>query len=258
MFSACGGLLVASNPSGAVRVWNTSSGQPAAGPLPGHGTVTGARPQPGRQNPGRGGQQRAAVADSGRPADRRRTAACSHGSYRAVAFSPDGTMLATFGADGTARIWAVATQREIGAPMTAGLRRDAHRGRGVQPRRPGAGRGGRRGPGPAVERGHRPAARAAHGHGRSHVRGGVQRGRQDAGDRGRRRQRPALERSHPAGNRHPDDGPRAQPVYAAAFSPSGSTLATASGDGSARLWNAWTAPGRPIPRRVRPASDPAA
>ena len=32
----------------------------------------------------------------------------------------------------------------------------------------------------------------------------------------------------------------AQPVYAAAFSPGGSTLATASGDGSVRLWDVAT------------------
>src|SRR4029077_9562532 len=38
--------------------------------------------------------------------------------YRAVAFSPDSTMLAILGADGTARIWDVATQQQAGAPMT--------------------------------------------------------------------------------------------------------------------------------------------
>ena len=39
-------------------------------------------------------------------------------SVRAVTFSPDGTLLATTGSDGTARLWDVATQRQIGPPMT--------------------------------------------------------------------------------------------------------------------------------------------
>jgi len=42
------------------------------------------------------------------------------GPVYALAFSPDGATLATAGANGSIRLWDVATQQEIGTPMTAG------------------------------------------------------------------------------------------------------------------------------------------
>ena len=42
------------------------------------------------------------------------------GAVEAVAFSPDGTMLATAADDGSARLWDVATRHQIGPTMQAG------------------------------------------------------------------------------------------------------------------------------------------
>jgi WD40 repeat protein len=42
------------------------------------------------------------------------------GRVYTVGFSPDGRILATGGADGTVRLWDMATQRQIGSPLTAG------------------------------------------------------------------------------------------------------------------------------------------
>jgi WD40 repeat protein len=119
-FSAGGGLLAISNGRGTVRVWDVTAKRPAGPPMSSYRTVTRLALSPDGKT--------LAVAGSGvqlwqtATGQRIGTAlpAVGHGRYRAVAFSPDGATLATLGADGTARIWNVATQQEVGAPITVG------------------------------------------------------------------------------------------------------------------------------------------
>ena len=237
-FSANGALLATSNGHGTVRVWDVAAGRPVGTPLASYRTVTGLVLSPDGKT--------LAVAGSGvqlwQTATGQRIGtlpAAGNGRYQAATFSPDGTMLATLGADGTARIWNVTTQRQAGTPMTVD--------------RPGT-------PGGAV---------AFSPNGRTLVTVGA--GGQTQLWSVATRQRigkpmaagPATTvlAFSPAGTTlatAASDGSvriwnvttqqeigapmtaDAQPVYAAAFSPGGSTLATASGDGSVRLWDVAT------------------
>jgi WD40 repeat protein len=238
-FSADGRLLATSNGRGTVRVWDVTAKRPAGPPMPSYRTVTGLALSPDGKT--------LAVAGSGvelwQTATGQRIGAtlppAGHGRYRAVAFSPDGTMLVTLGADGTARIWNVATDAPIGTPMTvdgSGLLAGAV---GVSPdgrtlvtvsaagqarlwsmadREP-LGQPMAAGAGTTVLAFSSDGSTLATASGDGSVRLWNMATQQEIGT-------PMTA----------DD----QPVYAAAFSPDTSMLAVAGGDGSVRLWDVAT------------------
>jgi WD40 repeat protein len=237
--AAGSGLVAVSNGHGTVRVWDVSARRPAGPPVASYRVVTGLALSPDGKT--------LAVAGSGvqlwQPATGRRLGAglpaAGNGRYRAVTFSPDGTLLATLGADGTARIWNVASQQQVGAPMTV----DAPgRSGGAVAFSPGGrtlvtvsasgqaqlwsvatgqrlGHPMTAGPGTTV------LAFSANGTLLA-----------TAGGDGSARLWDVATQQEIGAPMTAD----AQPLYAAAFSPDGTLLATAGGDGSARLWDVAT------------------
>jgi WD40 repeat protein len=238
-FSAGGGLLATSNGHGTVRVWNVTARRPTGPPIASYHTVTGLALSPDGKT--------LAVAGSGvqlwqtATGQRLGTTLPSAGRsrYRAVAFSPDGSMLATLGADGTARLWNVATQQEIGTPMsvdgrgvTVGAVAFTPNGRTLAT----AGADGqvqlwtvatrqRLGKPMAAGAGVTMLAFSADGATLATA----------ASDGSVRLWNVATQQE--TGTAMTAD---AQPVYAAVFGPGGSMLATAGGDGNVRLWDAAT------------------
>jgi WD40 repeat protein len=252
-FSADGGLLATSNGHGTARVWNVTARRPVGLPMGSDHIVTALALSPDGKT--------LAVAGSGvqlwQTASGQRLGTtlppAGNSRYRAVAFSPDGTMLTTLGADGTARIWDVATQQQAGAPMTVD------------------------GPGAAG------GAVAFSPDGRTLATAGA--GGQVELWSVATRQRLGKPMAASPGTTmltfSPDGGTLAtaasdgsvrlwnvttqqeigapmtadaQPVYAAAFGPGGGTLATAGGDGSVRLWNVATQQeiGAPMTAGIQP------
>jgi WD40 repeat protein len=234
-FSADGGLLATSNRHGTVRVWDVTARRPAGPALSSYRTVTRLALSPDGKT--------LAVAGSGvqlwqtASGQQIGTAlpAAGRGRYRAVAFSPDGATLATLGADGTARMWNVTTQQEIGTPITVG-------GTGVPAGAVAFSPSGKTlvtvGAGGQVRlwsvATHQPLGRPMAADPATMVVTFSPDGTMlaTAGGDGTARLWDVATQQEIGTPMTAD----AQPVDAAAFSPGGRTLATAGGDGTARVW----------------------
>ena len=159
-FSPDGKTLATGSDDGTVRLWDVATGKQIAtltghtGRSPRWRSARTARPWPRRQRRHRPAVGRGHRLRSSHP--HRHT-----GPVTSVAFSPDGKTLATGNADGTVRVWDVATAGQIAALTGPAGPPGRHLG-GVQPGRQDPGRRQRRRHRPGVGRGHPPADHRPH------------------------------------------------------------------------------------------------
>ena len=150
-----------------------------------------------------------------------------------VAFSPDGTRLASASYDGTVRVWDPATGTQLAHPHRPHRRGD--RG-GVLARRHPPGQRQRRRHGAGVGPGHRQPRGHPHRPHRSVTAVAFVARRHPAGHRQQRRDGAAVGPGHRRTDGAPSTG-HTERVRAVALSPDGTRLATASDDGTVRLWD---------------------
>ena len=252
-----GTWLATASADGTARIWDTATGSHRA-TLTGHTAAVNAVAIAPDGDLARHRQRRRHGADLGRrhrhhpghphrPHRRRQRGGRSH---------PTATWLATASGDGTVRIWDAATGT-TGPPSPATPRRE--RGGDRTRRRPGSPP-----PAPTAPRGSGtpPPAPPGHPHRphRRRERGGDRTRRDLARHRQRRRHRADLGRRH-RHHRATLTGHTAT-VNAVAIAPDGTWLATASADGTARIWDAATGttghPHRPHQAGQSVASRPTA